>query len=252
MMPGQEPRGPPPGPAGDARRGGSPGPRRTCWAPGTRVRADGPERARRTAGLNRPTSTTAPRDRTSTTAPRAFTRAGCCRVGMIGPWTPMRSSSGPDWPDSSRPPSWPTPGGGSSCSTRSPSAVPRRPGVLVARRAVPRRLPRAAPDGRPRLARARPAGLVRQSRPVRPAPRTTGRGAGPRPTCTSPRARSGRGCTSMGHRFFPVVGWAERGDGRAERSRQLGAALPHHLGHRARRRRAVRAPRARGASPRAG
>src|ERR1700759_4154938 len=54
---------------------------------------------------------------------------------------------------------------------------------------------------------------------------------------------------SMGHRVFPVVGWAERGDGRAGgRARQLRAALPHHVGNRSRRRRALRAPgpRARG------
>ena len=37
---------------------------------------------------------------------------------------------------------------------------PRRPGVLVVRRAVPRRLPRAAPDGHQGLPRARLAGLA--------------------------------------------------------------------------------------------
>ena len=80
------------------------------------------------------------------------------------------------------------------------------------------------------------------------APRTTGRGAGPRPTSTSPPARSAPGCTRRACAGFPVVGWAERGGDRADRPRQLGAALPRHLGHRPRRARAVRAARARGAS----
>ena len=60
------------------------------------------------------------------------------------------------------------------------------------------------------------------------------------------RARSAPGCASRGVAIFPIVGWAERGGGTARRARQLRAALPPHLGHRARRRRAVRAPRARG------
>ena len=42
--------------------------------------------------------------------------------------------------------------------------VARRAGVLVVRRPVPRRLARAAPDGHPRLARARLAGLARAAR----------------------------------------------------------------------------------------
>ena len=49
------------------------------------------------------------------------------------------------------------------------------------------------------------------TRAVRPRRRTTGRGAGPRPTSTSPPARSAPGCTSRACRLFPVVGWAERG-----------------------------------------
>ena len=44
-----------------------------------------------------------------------------------------------------------------------------------------------------------------------------------------------------GLRFFPVVGWAERGGVRRDRPRQFGAAISHHVGHRARRARAVRA-----------
>ena len=52
--------------------------------------------------------------------------------------------------------------------------------------------------------------------PSSTATRTTGRASGPRPTSTSRPARSAPGCASMGHRLFPVVGWAERGDGRAD------------------------------------
>ena len=44
---------------------------------------------------------------------------------------------------------------------------------------------------------------------------------------------------AKGVRFFPVVGWAERGGYGADRARQLGPEVPHHLGNRARRRRAV-------------
>ncbi len=44
-----------------------------------------------------------------------------------------------------------------------------------------------------------------------------------------------------GVRFFPVVGWAERGGYGPDGARQLRAPVPHHLGHRARCRRAVRA-----------
>ena len=51
---------------------------------------------------------------------------------------------------------------------------------------------------------------------------------------------------AQGMRIFPVVGWAERGGYRRDGPRQLGAALPRHLGHRARRARAVRAACARG------
>ena len=66
---------------------------------------------------------------------------------------------------------------------------------MVLRRAVPRRLPGAAPAARARLPRARPPGLVRHRR-LRPRPRTTGRASGPRPTCSSRRGRSGPGSRS--------------------------------------------------------
>ena len=115
---------------------------------------------------------------------------------------------------------------------------PRRTGVLVVRRPVPRRLPRAAPDGHQGLPRPGDAGLAGQRRrstaasTTRPA-RTSGPASGPRRTWTSPPARNGPGCTGMGVRWFPVVGWAERGGVPGRRARQLGAALPRHLGHRA-------------------
>ena len=88
--------------------------------------------------------------------------------------------------------------------------VARRAGVLVVRRPVPRRQPRAAPAAHQGLARAGLAGLARH-RGVRPRRRTSGRGGGPRPTWTSPPARSGPGCRSRASRLLPIVGWAERG-----------------------------------------
>ena len=45
--------------------------------------------------------------------------------------------------------------------------------------------------------------------------RITGRARSPRPSSISPPARCGRGCMRMGMRWFPVVGWAERGGGLA-------------------------------------
>ena len=52
---------------------------------------------------------------------------------------------------------------------------------------------------------------------------------------------------AQGVKFMPNVGWAERGGYLATGPRQLGAALPPHLGHRPGRARAVRAAGARGA-----
>ena len=45
-----------------------------------------------------------------------------------------------------------------------------------------------------------------------------------------PPVRNGAGCARMGHRFFPVVGWAERGGGNATRAWQFRAAFSPHLG----------------------
>ena len=46
---------------------------------------------------------------------------------------------------------------------------------------------------------------------VRPRRRTTGDGGGRAPMSSSPPGRSVPGCTQQGMRWFPVVGWAERG-----------------------------------------
>ena len=95
-------------------------------------------------------------------------------------------------------------------------AVTGRAGVLVVRRAVPRRLPRAAPDGHQGLPRPRLAGLAGHARGFDRPTRTTGRAGGPRPTSTSRPGRSAPGCTRRASRSFPVVGWAERGGYRAD------------------------------------
>ena len=76
-------------------------------------------------------------------------------------------------------------------------------------------------------------------RRLRPRPRTSGRGAGPRRTSTWPPARSARGCTRR------ASASSRRRLGRARRrarrrARQLRPPLPRHLGHRPRARRAVR------------
>jgi hypothetical protein len=72
--------------------------------------------------------------------------------------------------------------------------------------------------------------------------RTTGRARGPRPTSTSRPARSGLAARAWAMRVFPVVGWAERGDGRADGH---GNSVPRfHItwGTGPGRRRALRAP----------
>ena len=87
---------------------------------------------------------------------------------------------------------------------------PRRAGVVVVRRALPHRLARAAAHGHQGLARARAPGLVRHA-PGSTATRTTGRAAGRRPTSQFAARREARVAAREGRRFFPVVGWAERG-----------------------------------------
>ena len=78
----------------------------------------------------------------------------------------------------------------------------RWPGVLVVRRPLLRRQPRAAAPRHSRQPRARAAGLARHRR-IRPHPRTTGRGNGRTPTSTSRRGRSAAGCATGGCRPSP-------------------------------------------------
>ncbi len=92
--------------------------------------------------------------------------------------------------------------------------------------------PRAAPDGREGRPGARPAGLARHRR-LRPRRGPLAAASGRRPTSSSRRARSGRGCSERGIGFFPVVGWAERGGGLATGHGNSVPAVPHHVGHRA-------------------
>ena len=136
---------------------------------------------------------------------------------------------------------------------------PRRPGVVELRRPVPRRQPRAAPDGHLRLLRARLAGLGGHRR-LGPPDR--------RPTAAPGPDHWGR---QWGRAYVEWAAgekraWLQRARhlvlprrrlGRARRrhqrrARQLGAALPHPVGHRHRRRRAVRAQGARAHRRRAG
>ena len=90
---------------------------------------------------------------------------------------------------------------------------PRRSGLLVLRRAVPRRLPGAAAPGRQGLLRPRLERLAGQ-RAVRPR-RRRGLLGGALGACLRRVRRRGeavlaaRGTAS---RFLPTVGWAERGD----------------------------------------
>ena len=119
---------------------------------------------------------------------------------------------------------------------------PRRAGVLVVRRPVLRRQPRTAPAGHPRQPRAGAAGLARH-RGVRPA-------RGPLAAAMGTRLRrfrrGGEAQLAAGARAADLpagrLGRARRL--RRTRTRQLGAALPHHLGDRARDRRDLRAPAA--------
>ena len=152
------------------------------------------------------------------------------------------SSSERAWPVWSPPANWSSRASGAD---RRPGErrQPRRPGVLVVRRAVLRRQPRAAPAGHPRQPRARAAGLAGHGglRPPR----------GPLAAAMGTRLRRlrGRGEAQLAARAraadLPAgrLGRARRL--RRTRARQLGAALPHHLGHRARDRRDLRPPAAR-------
>ena len=95
---------------------------------------------------------------------------------------------------------------------RRPGAAhePRRAGVVVVRRAVPRRLPRAAPHGHQGLPRARPPGLARQRRRST-ATRTSGRKRWAEAYLQFAAGEKRAWLRSLDVGFFPVVGWAERG-----------------------------------------
>ena len=114
---------------------------------------------------------------------------------------------------------------------------PGRAGVLVVRRAVLRRLRRAAPDGHQGLLRSGLAGLAGRGR-VRPRRRRPGRRgllggtSGRRPTCEFAAGEKRSWLAGLGMQWLPSgrLGRARRRQRR--RARQLGAAIPRHLGHR--------------------
>ena len=118
---------------------------------------------------------------------------------------------------------------------------PRRAGLLVVRRAVPRRLARSSGASASRTPSSSP-GTTGRAAPssTGSTTRTPGRCDGPAPTSSSRRARSGPGSPATASRFLPDgrLGRARRPARR--RPRQLRAPLPRRLGHRHRRRRAVR------------
>ena len=128
--------------------------------------------------------------------------------------------------------------------------MPGGPGLLVAGRPDVRGLPRAAPPAGQGLLRPGAAGL-------------DGHG-GLRPARGRVAAALGRGLRGLlrgrealvaarpGHALASQSRLARARRVAGRRPRQLGAALPHHLGHRPRRGGALRAPGARGRGPRAG
>ncbi len=125
---------------------------------------------------------------------------------------------------------------------------PRRAGVLVARRPLHGRHAGAAAHGDPRLARARLAGLARKRRlrPRRgPLAASLGRGVRGLRRRREARVASGDGASHLPGRRLGRAGRRQR-----DRPRQLGAALPPHLGNRPRRAGADRAPGARRSRPR--
>ena len=126
---------------------------------------------------------------------------------------------------------------------------PGRPGVLVVRRPVLRRQPRTAQAGHPRQPRARAAGLARHGG-FRPA-------GGPLAAAVGARLRRlrGGGEAQLAARTraadLPAGRLGRTRRLRRPRTRQLGAALPRHLGHRAGDRRDLR-PQAARPRPRSG
>ena len=157
----------------------------------------------------------------------------------------MRSWWARGWRDWSPPRSWPTPDGGCCCSTRSPRRTSAaRPSGRSAACSWSTR-PEQRRMGIRDSARARLAGLARQ-RGLRPRIDDPAgedywarRWAQAYVDFAAGEKRSW--LHGMGVRLLPArrLGRARRLPGR--RARQLGAALPRHVGHRARRGRAVRA-----------
>ena len=126
---------------------------------------------------------------------------------------------------------------------------PRRPGVLVARRADVRGQPRAAPHAGQGLLRAGAPGLDGH-RGLRP-PRGRVAAQVGRGVRGLLRRREALVAARPGHALDPQPGLARARRLPRRRPRQLRAALPHHLGHRPRRGGAVRAAGARGGGARA-
>ena len=146
------------------------------------------------------------------------------------------SWSAAGWPGWSRRRSSRTRASRSSLRRAGAGAEPGRAGVLVARRAVHGRQPRAAADGHQGLVRAGAAGLDGQ-RAVRPrgGPLAAAVGRGVRPLRAPGEARL---AARDGPPHLPGRRLGRARGRHGERPRQLGAALPPHLGHRARGRRA--------------
>ena len=137
----------------------------------------------------------------------------------VGAWMPTSWSWVPASPAWSPPASSPTPAGRWCCSTRRarPTSAARRGGASAgcSSSTPPSSAGWASPTRSTwpgRTGRAPPAGTGSPHPTAAPAP-TTGAASGGGPTSSGRPARSGPGSGERGISFFPVVGWAERGDG---------------------------------------
>ena len=122
---------------------------------------------------------------------------------------PTPSSLGEGWLGSRPRRSWPTPGSGSSCSTRSPKLrwAGRPSGRSEGSSSSTRPNSGAWGSATPATSPSR-TGLARRGST---APRTSGPGDGPRRYVDFAAGEKRAWLRAMGHRIFPVVGWAERG-----------------------------------------
>ena len=133
------------------------------------------------------------------------------RSGSITAWTPTSSSSAAGLPAWSPRTSWPSAGPlGDRCSTGNRCDSLGGQALLVPRRAVPASTPPSSGGCGSRTRRSWPW-PTGWAAPRFDRPRTTGRAAGPRPTCTSRPVRSAAWLHELGVRWFPLVQWAERG-----------------------------------------